>query len=154
MSKRRTIASAMTLTILMTCSSVWAVLGGSSGTLEVDHQPLSGQTRTIPGPDFSVHELTTPDLVVREYISGQGKVFGVSWTGRRSPDLPVLFGSYFEQYEAASAERNARRSPLRGVTQVETSDLVVETGGPMGAIWGRAYLPNFLPPGVTKEAIQ
>jgi hypothetical protein len=132
-----------------------AVLGGLPGSVEVDHSPLAGTIRVIPASGYTIQELTSPDLVVREYVSSvSGKVFAVSWTGRRSPDLPALLAAYFVEYETALAGREGRPSRPRGVTRVETSRLVVEAGGHMGSIWGKAYLPSQLPPGVKPEAIQ
>lgn len=148
------LARALGLTLFLTCPSAWAALGAAPGALRLDDQPLNGPIRTISGPGYTVQELTTSEIVIREYVSQDGKVFAVSWSGRRSPDLPALFGAYFDQYQAASASRDRKRSPLRGVTRIETADLVVETGGHMGAIWGKAYLHSQLPPGVTKGAIR
>ena len=150
----RTIPAQIVLLIFVTCPPAWAALGGSPGGIAMDHQPLVGEIHTVTAPGYSVQELTTQDLVVREYVSPGGIVFAVSWAGRRSPDLPALFGSYFEQYAAASANRDPKRSPLRGITHIETPQLVVETGGPMGAVWGKAYLPLEFPSGLTKEAIR
>lgn len=132
-----------------------ALLGGMPGSVEVDHSPLAGTIRVIPASGYAIQELTSTDLVVREYISPvSGQVFAVSWTGRRSPDLPALFAAYFDEYETALSGREGRPSRPRGVTRVETAHLVVEAGGHMGAIWGKAYLPSQLPPGVKPEAIQ
>ena len=150
----REILLSVSLALCMIRTPAWAVLGGSPGGVEVEGQPLSAASSVIPATEYAVHELTTPEMMVREYVSLQGEVFAVTWSGRRSPDLPKLFGAYFEQYVAASADRDKRRSPLRGFAHVETADLIVETGGHMGALWGKAYLPSRLPPGIAKEAIQ
>ena len=138
----------------LTSPPAWAVLGGSPGGVEVDGQPLTVPAKLLPASNYVVHELTAPDVVIREYVSPRGSVFAVAWSGRRSPDLPSLLGTYFEQYQAAFTNRDKKRSPMRGMTHVETTDLIVETGGPMGAVWGKAYVPAQLPPGMTKEAIQ
>lgn len=132
----------------------WAVLGGNPGGVEVDHRPLAGAIETIAAPEYHVEELTTLDLVVREYVATNGSVFAVAWAGRRVPDLPVLLGAYFADYEAGAAAAASKRSPLRGVKRIETDELVVELGGHMGAVWGRAYLPGLLPPGLSNEAIK
>ena len=132
----------------------WAALGGSPGGVEVDGQPSSTPEKLVPSGAYIVHERATPDVVVREYATPQGQVFAVFWLGRRNPDLPVLLGRYFEQYQAAVTNREKKRSPMRGMTHIETAELIVETGGPMGAVWGKAYVPAQFPPGMTKEAIQ
>ena len=148
------LAGGIGLALFLICPPAWAILGGSPGGVEVDGQPLTVPAKLLPASGYVVHEFTAPEVMVREYVSLQGNVFAVSWSGRRSPDLPALFGTYFEQYKEASAKRDKKRSSLRGFTHVETPELIVETGGQMGAIWGKAYLPSQLPPGMTREAIQ
>jgi len=148
------VAAILSVSVLINCPPAWAVLGGSPGVMEADSHPSTGQISTTPAPQYTVQELTTSDLVVREYVSSEGTVFAVSWSGRRPPKLATLLGTYFEEYEAASADAASKRSPMRGVMHVETPHLVVDSGGHMGAIWGKAYVPALFPPGVTKEAIQ
>ena len=148
------VAAILSVSVLISCPPARAVLGGAPGAMEAAGHPSTGQISTTPTPLYTVQELTTSDLVVREYVSSEGTVFAVSWSGRRPPKLATLLGIYFEEYEAASAEAASKRSPIRGVTHVATPHLVVDSGGHMGAIWGKAYVPALFPPGVTKEAIQ
>jgi hypothetical protein len=69
------------------------------------------------------------------------------------PNLPVLLGTYFTQYDSARvAQRTA--NPGRGPLAVELPNLVVHSGGHTGAFSGQAYLPQSLPAGVSATDIQ
>jgi hypothetical protein len=86
--------------------------------------------------------------VVNEYMGANGAVFGIAWRGPRIPDLPTLLGSYFPQYVQGVQTQRANGA-RRGSASVVGSDLVVRSGGHMGAFAGHAYLPQALPAGVT-----
>jgi hypothetical protein len=103
---------------------------------------------------YAVEQMTTPaGIAVHEYVGPDGKVFAVTWRGRRPPDLSILLGSYFRQYQDAA---NASGLTTHGLhhASVRASDLEVETAGHMRDMWGRAMLPAMLPPGVERSEIQ
>ena len=131
----------------------WAVLGDPASSVETDRLALAGQMQVIPAQRYTIQEITTSDLVLREYVSGN-TVFAVAWRGRRPPNLPSLLGAYFEEYQEASAAAASTGPVRRGETRTQAPHLVVETGGHVGDVRGRAYLPSLLPPGVTTEMIQ
>ena len=120
--------------------------------METDRVALAGHVSMTTAPLYTIQEITTSELVVREYVS-RDTVFAVAWTGRRPPNLVSLFGSYFQEYlEAATAAASGPR--MRGMIHLQGPHVVVETGGHPGDIRGRAYLPSLLPSGMTKEMIQ
>jgi len=81
-------------------------------------------------------------------------VFAVAWRGTGAPDLQLLLGDYFEEYrEGLTAARN-RAPRSRKPLMLKTPRLVVERGGHSRSLWGRAFLPAALPPGVASEDIQ
>jgi hypothetical protein len=147
-------ATIITLIAFVHCSQVWAGLGGPPGGVEVDGQPLVGTTKILPASNYTVHELNSADLVVKEYVSSNGTVFAVSWVGRRVPGLAALLGRYFDEYSESAPQGSAEHPRLRGAKKQETAHLVVETGGHMGAIWGKAYVPDLFPPGITSGIVQ
>jgi hypothetical protein len=103
---------------------------------------------------YTVRQTTLASgIVVREYVSQSGVVFGVGWTGRQPPDLSVLLGSYFPQYVAGVKASHAA-GMVRGPGIVEQPGLVVHSGGHMGAFSGQAWLPQDLPAGVSAADIQ
>jgi len=129
----------------------WAVLGGSVASVASDQQRLRGELRSTAADGFSIHEITAEDgVVVREYISPGGQVFGLSWRGPVRPNLAPLLGEYFPAFQKASRSAARRRGPL----VVRTDQLVVEMGGHMRAFHGRAYLPDLLPATVSAAVVR
>ena len=102
-------------------------------------------------PAYTVEQISTPaGVTVNEYLSPNGTVFAVSWRGPRPPDLSQLLGSYFAEYQTAAASAHAQRRP----SFIQSENLVVETGGHMRDLRGRAYVPALLPPGLSADDIQ
>ncbi|MDS0860175.1 DUF2844 domain-containing protein [Burkholderia pseudomultivorans] len=103
---------------------------------------------------YTVREITLGSgTVIHEYTSVSGTVFGLAWHGPTMPDLASLLGSYFPQYTAGIEAAHAARG-WRAPVSVSTSDLVIRTGGHMGAFSGQAWLPTALPAGLTGNDIQ
>jgi hypothetical protein len=128
-----------------------AVLGASTESVAADQSALGGERSEITHSGFTVEAITTAaGIVVNEYVSSAGTVFAVSWRGPRHPDLSLLLGPYFSEYQAAANQPATHRRGLR----IQTGNVVVETGGHPGDLWGRAYLPAQLPSGVGAEDIQ
>ncbi|HEX9136747.1 MAG TPA: DUF2844 domain-containing protein [Nitrospirota bacterium] len=146
-------AVAFSLIAIIDLPRTWAVLGEAASSVETDRLALAGQLMMIPAQRYTIQEITTSDLTVREYVSGD-TVFAVAWRGRRPPNLVSLLGAYFQEYQEASAAA-ASTGPLRRKgTRIQAPHVVVETGGHARDVRGRAYLPSLLPPGVTTEMIQ
>jgi len=87
---------------------------------------------------------------VREYVAPDGMVFGVAWNGPQPPNLAVLLGSYFNQFQ------QGLRQQFLGLhhSLVQVQDLVIQTGGHMLDLRGRAYVPSLVPAGVDAEVVQ
>lgn len=134
---------------------VWAALGQPAASVERDRVIMKGQQRqSQPTAGYSVQTITVAGMQIKEYVSPDGVVFAVSWKGTGVPDLQLLLGDYFEEYrEGLNAER--QRTPrIRKPLKLKTGRLVVERGGHSRSLWGRAFLPEALPPGLTAEDIQ
>lgn len=136
--------------------SAIAALGDSGQSVTADQQRIGGQLRALPqtaGANFSVQEIATPlGVTVREYVSPDGIVFAVSWRGPVPPDLSTLLGSYYDQYKAAAA--SSKVHPGQRHLTVQTDQVVVQTGGHMRDLWGRAFVPVLIPPGVDEAEIR
>jgi len=103
---------------------------------------------------YTVEEMTTASgIVVKEFVGPDGRVFAVTWRGRRPPDLSILLGSYFERYHDAAIAGGLTTHGLHHAS-VRASGVVVETAGHMRDMWGRAMLPAMLPSGVEPSEIQ
>ena len=142
------------LVVLLLPFPASAVLGGDVSSVQTDMAHMKGSVRLTQTGPYTIHEIQTPTgTTVREYVSGQGTVFGVAWQGPFIPDLQQLLGTYFQQYSAGVQAHKAKyvgRRPL----SIQQPGLVVQTGGHMRAYFGRAYVPELVPQGVTIEEIQ
>ena len=111
----------------------------------------SGSASSI---NYSVTETTfASGTVVREYLTTNGTVFGVAWRGPYKPDLEALLGSYFPDYVSGAQAQHAQRG-VHGQLAIDSTALVVRSGGHLGAFAGQAWLPAALPAGVTGDDIQ
>jgi len=140
--------------VLSATSPALAALGQPEASIEGDRQSLGGERTTAVGPSYSVATITSTGLTVREYVSPDGIIFAVSWRGIGIPNLSVLLGDYFQAYEDARSESLKKEPKLRGPMAFATADLIIETGGHMRDLWGRAVAPALLPPSVTLQDIR
>ena len=140
--------------MLAVCLPAMASLGGDVTSVQDDLAKMKGSVQVHATADYTVHEITTSGrTVVREYVSPAGKVFAVAWQGPFMPDLGQILGTYLEQYAAAvkaNRDPHARRRPLN----IQEPGLVVQSSGHVRAYFGRAYVPDMLPQGVSAEVIR
>lgn len=131
-----------------------ASLGGDKSSVHDDQAKMQGTLRTTSNDSYDVNEIQTlSGVVVREYVSPSGNVFGVAWKGPSHPDLRQVFGAYYDQYvQAVQAQRAQRHG--HGPLLIQQPGLFVQIGGHMRSWTGRAYLPQSLPAGVRSEEIQ
>ena len=143
--------------LAVTCAFSFAArasLGGDMASVRDDQAKMQGTLRTTSKDSYDVHEIqSTSGLVLREYISHSGTVFGVAWQGRTHPDLHQVLGAAYDRYAKAVEAQRAQRHG-HGPLLIQVPGLVVHTGGHMGALTGAAYLPQLIPAGVRAEDIQ
>jgi len=101
---------------------------------------------------YSVHTMSTPVATIREYVDNSGNVFAVSWQGIKRPDLSVLLGSFYEEYNNIDSRRS--RMITRQPVSVQTSKIMVRKGGHMRNITGVAIISDQLPSGVKEEDLK
>ena len=136
---------ALAVLVMLLAQPLFAALGGDRASVDNDRIHLEASLRIVPYAGYSVHQLRAANgIIVREYISASGTVFGVAWEGPWFPDMRQLLGSYFEEYEQALRPASGTRG-VRGPIQVELPDLVVHAGGHPRAFFGQAYIPEKLP---------
>ncbi len=138
----------------MALASVWAALGQPAATVERDRAIMKGQRHSRSGPGYSIDTITVAGMEITEYASPDGIVFAVAWKGTGIPDLQVLLGEYFQEYREELTTARNRRPRGREPFKMKSDRLVVERAGHSRALWGRAYLPSHLPPGIRVEDIQ
>jgi hypothetical protein len=131
-----------------------ASLGGDAASIQADQLRMQGSLKITATSSYTVHEIQgATGTVVREYVSGEGKVFGLAWQGPRPPDMRQVLGSYFDQYIQAAKAQSGNRMGRRPLL-IEQPGLVVQMGGHPRAFNGKAYVPEMLPAGVRAEDIQ
>jgi len=149
-----TFAIAIAGTALAFCFPACASLGGDMASVREDQAKMQGALQTTNKDFYDVHEIQAPSgVVVREYVSSSGNVFGVAWQGRSHPDLHQVLGAYYDRYtQAVQAQRAERHG--HGPLLIQQPGFVVQMGGHMGALSGKAYLPQNLPAGMHAEDIR
>ena len=135
---------------LLLCSSpVWAALGGDVSSIGTGQTHLLASARIQRAVTHTMHELqAATGTKVREYADNDGKVFAVSWQGPFRPDLRQLFGSYYETYLNAAKTRVGR-----GPVNIQIPGLVIQMSGHQRAFYGRAYLVDRVPQGLSTDEI-
>lgn len=112
---------------------------------------MKGALQITSGIDYSVHEIHTPaGMMVHEYVSRQGKVFAVSWRGPGIPDLSQLLGAYSKQLARAGIPPHYNHHRLN----LETPNVVMQSGGYLRTRFGRAWVPALLPHSFSVNQIQ
>ena len=134
--------------------SAWGALGQSATTVEADRAKLNGQHQRRGGAGYSIDTITAAGMEIDEYVSSDDVVFAVVWKGTGVPDLKLLLGEYFEEYREEVPAARSRTPRVREPFKMKSGRLVVERAGHSRSLWGRAYLPSQLPPGVRPEDIQ
>ena len=146
-SRLRALAFAVLLSLTL---PAFAALGGDATSVTNDQLQMQATLRSTQKQGYTMHELTVPSGTVREYVTAQGKVFGVAWQGATPPNFQQILGSYFQQFIQAGKAHRRGTGPL----VIEQPGLVVYSGGHMRAFFGKAYVPDMLPEGVTADAIK
>jgi Protein of unknown function (DUF2844) len=148
------IAFATLLIHLAAITPVWAALGQSVASVERDHAAVGGQRQSRPGQGHSIETITVAGMTIKEYVSSDGIVFAVTWRGTGAPDLPLLFGSYFDEYREGLTALQNKKPRIRRPIVLKTAHLVVERAGHSRYMWGRAFVPTLLPATISAEDIQ
>jgi Protein of unknown function (DUF2844) len=151
---------ATSLWILTFSFPALAALGGDVTSVATDSAQMKASVKITSTSGYTVHEIkSTTRTVVREYVSPEGRVFGVAWQGPFMPNLQQILGTYFQQFsvavqEAKRTEDSKKQSFGRRPLSIREPGLVVENAGHMRAFAGRAYDPGLLPEGVSPETVR
>ncbi len=137
----------------MVSRAAQATLGEPAESVLSDRKALSAASgATTVRSGYTIQEVKSDSVTVREYISPSGIVFGIAWNGLIHPDLAPLLGSYAGEYEEALKQTPRKRG--RRFSEVKAARIVVEKWGHMRNLQGRAYAPALMPPGVTIDEIK
>jgi hypothetical protein len=148
----KTILSALLVLVLVSVPA-WAGLGQPEASVTSDQLHMKSEHRVQNFQAYKVHELAnTEGAVVREFVSPEGTVFGITWHGRSTPDMNQLLGNYANNFETATRDQT-HIVPRRGIT-IKTNDFVYTNFCRMGVCTGSAYAPKLLPSNVTVEVMR
>jgi hypothetical protein len=79
---------AVPLLLIAMSSQAYAGLGDAATPIAADRVGARVVQHLAPARPYSIREVQTEDGgTIREYVSGDGKVFGVAWAGPTMPDL-------------------------------------------------------------------
>ncbi|MDR3101564.1 MAG: DUF2844 domain-containing protein [Paraburkholderia sp.] len=134
-----------------------AGLGGAPAFSDAQRTPstrLMAAASAVAVPWTVTTTTLENDTVIHQYLDASGTVFAVSWSGPRIGSLDTLLGNYFPAWQKGLSAAQAARGGGYGPVAVRQADLVVETGGHMGALTGRAWLPKALPQGFSVDQIK
>jgi len=144
-------ASGVLLILILGVAPAWAVLGEDESSVRLDQDYMGGEIRAEAHQGYRLHQITSPNgAVVREYVSPQGKGFGIFWQAPFIPNLQQLLGAYFTYVQEAAQSQTRRRG---GPLVIRTNDFVFVGGGHMRSFHGHAYVPSLLPPNVSAEMV-
>ena len=131
----------------------FAALGGDQSSVQADQAHMRASLKTTAGSAYTLHEIKTGmGTVVHEFVSPDGRVFAVAWHGPSMPPMQQILGTYFQQYSALVQAHHAAHGGRRPVN-IQQPGLVVQNSGHPRGFFGRAYVPEMLPPGVTPDQI-
>lgn len=143
--------AASVATTLLLPAPAHAALGAPFASIAADQARMRASIKMSSQAAYNVHALTLPSgTIVREYVGANGVVFAVAWNGPSQPALSTVLGTYFADFQNAARAGRSGRNRL----DLERSDLVIQSGGHMRAFYGRAYLANAVPDGVSPDALR
>lgn len=126
------------------CTLIVFVLAWQTCRADLGAAPIASdsntQIQTFANYTVQRHKLSDESQFV-EYVDNNNFVFAVSWDGSSRPDMAKLMGNYFFQFQSLLAKATS----LNGITQLDSSSLVIQSSGHMRSFFGLAYLPPRLP---------
>jgi hypothetical protein len=136
--------------VLLACGLARAALDGPPSDVPASRVQRTPATTSAGVAYTDISRTVKSGTVVHEYVDASGQVFAVSWSGPFKPNLQRLLGRHFDRLAQAKGTPEANRARVN----IDTSDLVVQSGGHMGAFEGRAWLPSRLPAGFDPQEMK
>jgi hypothetical protein len=142
------LSAVLVAVMVVTPSTARCALGDTLEAVQSEGAAAHAVVRAQQMAAYSVHSLSLPaGTQVNEYADSSGHIFAVTWRGPVIPDLSQWLGAYYLDYNAARPAANMRTG--HRFLAVHTARVVVTMAGQQRDLWGRAYLPNALPPNVS-----
>ena len=146
-------ALSASLGVILAAAPASATLGQSEASVTSDELQMKSEHRVQTLQNYKVHELAVANgATVREYVSQEGTVFGVTWQGQSTPDMNQLLGTYVNNLQTATRAQT-KIIPRRGIS-VKTNDFVYSNFCRMRRCQGSAYVPSLIPSNVSPEVLR
>lgn len=130
-----------------------AKLGGRAESIAADAESLNAQPQQkISQALYTIHEMTADGNTIKEFASRDGVVFAITWQGITHPDLSVLLGEYYKEFQI---EEKSQEPPMgRQPRLFKSTRITVKKSGHMRNWQGRAIAPSLVPEGVNVDELQ
>jgi hypothetical protein len=143
MKLRLTALRFLALGSLMLPATSSAELGGNTDSIFSEQKVFNSQLSNTQLGGVFIYTHTLPSgIMIQEYLSSNGVVFAVTWSGPVLPNFQILLGNYFKDYLTAIKE--SRRS-----VYLNNENVIIQSSGMMGAFQGFAFLTKQAPTGFT-----
>jgi len=143
----------LVVAFLAATGRVQATLGESEDSIDSDKTAIEATgSSTAVHTGYTVRELRSDAVVLREYVAPSGIIFAIAWNGQIHPNLTPLLGAYAAEYRIALQQTSPEPGSRR--LQVQTNRIMVEKWGHMRNLQGRVHVPALIPPGVNLDEIK
>ncbi len=135
--------------LLQLSLSSYGALGSHRNELEQEKRSLraSSAVQVTEADKYTIMTMTTPSNTVTQFANKDGTIFAVKWRGITNPDLSVILGDHFTEYQ--NIRDKTIRAPGRKPLKVNGTKFVVVHSGHMRDLQGFAYEIDLFPAGVT-----
>jgi hypothetical protein len=147
--------SILSLLLLSTVSgTAFASLGGTIDSIDRDQTAIRATHRTMrsASPLFTVHEIQSTGLTMKEFVGQNGVIFAISWSGNRHPEIAEVLGTYADEFRQADA--SSRPPPGARSRQLLAPRMRLHTWGHTRHLQGRVFDPDLMPKGVDIREIR
>lgn len=132
--------------------SVATVSSYAKVTASNDNLKISAKTSSL-GATYSVRETTDDLRKLKEFVTGDGVIFAISWEGVGAPNFSEIFGKYYDDFKK-ERDSSLRQRKNRKALSLKTSDIVVNSFGQGAFMSGSAYVTSLFPPGLAPEDLK
>jgi hypothetical protein len=146
MKMKPSIGILVAISLMISTTEAFAALGQDRASIAVDHRVLASNAEVVTeGPGYQIHEMQLAQgATVHQYVSPNGKVFAIKWSGQRPPNLEQVLGAYYNDYVQAARIHSAGHH----LVQVKQDNVVITHVQYLRSYSGSAYVPALVPTGI------
>lgn len=141
--------AASALLLALGCACAFAALEEAPSDLPAAKVHRTPATTSAGAAYTDIARTLKSGTVVHEFVDANGSVFAVTWSGPFKPDLKKLLGRHFD-----ALGQGGQAGGNRGAGDAQKDEVVVKSGGHMGAFEGLAWLPSRLPAGFDTQEMK